>query len=197
MKNIKIFKERADVLNFTSLIDKIEDKELSIPKDFIDAYSQLRIEALSHIIYHCDFSIKFKDLSGVLREISFAKPKSIHLHELDYGQEELTWYPLLWIGEEDAPEGGIFLSLRTEDFGAIYSFKTDPDRAQNSDKLLIADNFTLLLERIVFTDKVSGQAIDTANQAIFDARIKSQIGSDQHWYLWENRGEAFAFPWEE
>lgn len=197
MEKINLLKKRTSLFDFHDLLRNIELKNLKIPEAFIRLYSQYRLEALSAIVYHCGFTINIKDINGRLRAINFAKPKWIHLHELDYGEGNIEWFPLISFAEESSNDGGVFISLQDVEFGSIYSYIVDPDRSTDEDRTLIAYNIDDLINSIILIDNSTEQQVSFSNELLANSWLNDQLGIDPYWYPWETPGFVFEFPWEE
>lgn len=157
-----------------------------VSRDYIEFAKEYRLDLIEQLSFNVSNNIGFIIGDRFIDVIMLSPINAIHKYEVNYGSEDVRTFDLFQIGDNNIPEGGIFLSTSEIDSGSIYSYLNSPDRCCEDEIVKISDSFTEFMNKIKFYE--SSKSIDRNSCVITVYREIDVIITD-------NR-DPIKYPWE-
>jgi hypothetical protein len=116
------------------------------------------------------------ELNGNLISVDFLEPDSIHIYEVDYG-DEVYAESIVKFADNNIPEGGLFYSLVDK---KIYNFDCEPESIPAKERKAAFESFHLFFSSLNLY-RLSNQDIDY--RKVWDMKMPANK-------------DDLVFPWE-
>lgn len=160
--------------------------EEGVSAEYIQFLTEYRFDFIEQLSYNIPYVKGFFIDLRFIDVVMLYDPRGISQYEVDYGDGEKLLLDLIQIGDNNIPEGGIFISTGQEDRGKIYSYLNEPDRATNDEKVLIGESFMDFIHKIRLYEDFGME-----DKGSYTVNKYQEIDI----VLNDNRNE-FLFPWE-
>lgn len=177
--------KEEDRLGLIKVFERLTEKGLG--SDYIEFLTEYRFDFIEQLSYNLPYVKGFFIEWRFIDIIMLYDPRDISQYEVDYGEGDKLILDLYQIGDNNIPEGGIYISTNQVDRGKIYSFLNEPDRATDEEKVLVGDSFTDFLHKIRLYEDFGME--DKGSYTVNKYQEVDLVLND-------NRNE-FLFPWED
>ena len=157
-----------------------------ISRDYVNFIFNYRFDFLEQLSFHLPFRRGLFVEWRFIDVLMLYDPRNISKYEVDFGEGERVDLDLYHIGDNNIPEGGIFISTGAGDSGVIYSFLNEPDRATDDEIIKVGESFSDFINKIRIYDDLGMQ-----DKGSFTLTVLNEIDVELADYR-----DQFFFPWE-